>query len=154
MEDPSEYIDFMVNYKDWIAIRRLGIRSITKPEEIAFHLSGITSSIDSKIYGILGINTEILDKAANSLTEGKKRSYELLADSLKGLANPEIKRIAKSACANETSLKIAEIYLLNKVIKNLNFSASVTPELLAKLFPDAKLKLPGMLGRKKKGQSK
>lgn len=151
MEDPSEYADFMVKYRDWVSIRRLGIRDMTKPEEIAFHLSGITSVIDSKIYGILGINTEILDKAANSLTAGKKRSYEFLADSLKELANPEIRKTIKSACTNETSSKIAEVYLLNKVIRNLNFNASVTPELLAKLFPEAKLKLPGGLGRKKKG---
>ena len=26
MDDPSEYIDFMAKYKDWISIKRLGIR--------------------------------------------------------------------------------------------------------------------------------
>ncbi|MGH2638311.1 MAG: DUF2666 family protein, partial [Rhabdochlamydiaceae bacterium] len=44
MEDPSEYVDFMVKYKDWISIKRLVIRPDTKPQEIAFALAGIRAT--------------------------------------------------------------------------------------------------------------
>ncbi len=150
MEDSGEFIDFMVRYKDWVAIKRMAIRPETKEEEIAYHLSSIENSIDSKIYKILGINTDELDKLAGSL--GSKKGADSLSDALKMLDSKEMKAKIKGACKTETVAPLARAYLLNRIMAKLNFPTSVTPEALEKLFPETKIRLPGRLGRKAKSQ--
>ena len=147
-DEPSEYVDFMVKYKDWIAIKRLGIRDQTRPEEIVFHLAGIRNSIDGKAFKILGIDTEKLDSLASSISQGRKGNYSVLGDALKELDKKEVKSQVEGACNDSKLAKIAGIYLLNRIMLNLGFDSSINQDMLSKIYPDLKVKLPP--GAKKK----
>jgi hypothetical protein len=147
-DEPSEYVDFMVKYKDWVAIKRLGIRDQTRPEEIVFHLAGIRNSIDSKAFRMLGIDTEKLDSLALSVSQGRKGNYSVLGDALKELDKREVKAQIEGACKDGKLAKIAGIYLLNRIMLNLGFDSSINQDMLSKIYPDLKVKLPP--GAKKK----
>ncbi|MEM0149505.1 MAG: DUF2666 family protein [Candidatus Micrarchaeaceae archaeon] len=147
-DEPSEYVDFMVKYKDWVAIKRLGIRDQTRPEEIAFHLAGIRNSIDGRVFRLLGIDTEKLDSLASSIAQGKKGNYSALGDALKELDKKEIKAQVESSCNDSKLSKIAGIYVLNKVMLDMGFDSSINQGMLSKIYPDLKVKIP--LGAKKK----
>lgn len=152
-DEPSEYIDFMVKYKDWIAIKRLGIRESTKPQEIVMHLANIRSSMDNRTYKILGINTDMLDEISAKVSMEKKSGYDSISSVFKELDSPETKNKIKEACPSETLFKVAQIYVLNKSMEEMKYNTSVKPELLAKLFPELKSSLPRGMGRKKKAKS-
>ena len=64
MDEPEEYIDFMAKYKDWVSIKRIGIRPETRPEEVVHYLAGVRTTIDVKSYPMLKINTQMLDQQA------------------------------------------------------------------------------------------
>ncbi len=148
-EEPSEYVDFMVRYKDWVAIKRLGIRDQSRPEEIVFHLAGIRNSIDSKAFKILGIDTERLDSLASSIANGRKGNYSALGDVLKELDKKDVKAQIESSCSDSKLSKIAGIYLLNRIMLNMGFDSSINQEMLSKVYPDLKVKLPPGAKRKK-----
>lgn len=150
MDEPEEYIDFMVKYRDWIAIRRLGIRPDTKPEEIVHHMAGVRSVIDNKSYLFLGIKTNIIDEYAGRLTSGLRKSYESLGKAIQSMSGGETKSVLEGACENKELTPIAETYLLSRVVTNLGFDFSINQSAMAKIFPNLKMpKAPG-LGRKKK----
>ncbi len=149
MDEPEEYIDFMAKYKDWIAIRRLGIRADTMPEEVVMHMAGVRSLIDSKSYPMLGIKVSVLDEYAGKLTNGVRKSYASLSDVIKSLSGSEAKNAIDSACENKALTPIAEVYLLSKTITNLGYDTGINPAQMAKIFPGLKMpKVP--MGRKKK----
>jgi hypothetical protein len=147
--EPEEYVDFMAKYKDWIAIKRLGIRDTTKPEEVVHHLAAIRSIVDTKSYPMLGINTQMLDEHAKRLTEGTKKNYASLAGAINGMQTPETKRVLEQASRKEL-IPLAETYLLGKVISNAGFDTGINQTLMSKVFPD--LKAPKVLGRHGKGK--
>ncbi|MGC8537645.1 MAG: DUF2666 family protein [Candidatus Micrarchaeia archaeon] len=148
-DEPSEYVDFMVKYKDWVAIKRLGIRDQTRPEEIVFHLAGIRNSIDGKAFNILGIDTGKLNSLASSIAQGKRGGYSSLGDALKELDKREVKAQVEAACSDAKLAKIAGIYLLNRVMLNMGFDSSINQEMLSKIYPDLKVKLPPGARKKK-----
>ncbi len=149
MDEPSEYIDFIAKYKEWVAMKRMGIRPETKPEEVVFHLASIRNTMDRKMYTFLGINTDALDKLASQITEGKGRGYPSLSEAVKEIEKPDTKRALQDACQNKTISKLAETYLLNRVITGVNLDTTISPQALAKLYPGVKFKLPPGAGRKK-----
>ncbi|MEM3841517.1 MAG: DUF2666 family protein [Candidatus Micrarchaeaceae archaeon] len=149
MEDPSEYIDFLAKYKEWISIKRLGIRADTKPEEVVFHLAGIRNTVDQRSYKILGINVAKLDEIASKLSSGKAKKYAGLSDIAKELSSQPVKREIAEAVESQTLQKFAEIYVLNKAMAAIGLDTAITQESLQKLYPELKLKIPKGLGRKK-----
>ncbi len=151
MEEPDEYIDFMAKYKEWIAIRRLGIRPGTTPQEIVYHMAGIRNTIDSKAYAVLGINTGVLDKFADDATSGVRKGSAGLAAVAAKIGDAAARQAAGDACADKKLEPLAEIYLLGKMITNLGYDTSINQSVMSKVFPE--LKPPKQLktaGRKKK----
>jgi uncharacterized protein DUF2666 len=148
MDDPDQYIDFMAKYKDWISIKRMGIRPNTRPEEVVFHMAGIRNTIDAKAFGFLGINTSIIDNIAVRATQGKKKSYSSLSECIMNLNNQDTKKILEDSCGEKKELvPIAEIYLIGKVLTNLNFDSSISQLALSKIYKDLKIKKPkGRIG--------
>ncbi len=97
MDEPDEYVDFMVKYGDWVAFKRMGIREGTPPEEVAFHISGIKYTIDGKICKLLGIDTDALDSYADQVTAGKRKGYPDLSKAIESLSNPRTKEVLSNA---------------------------------------------------------
>lgn len=153
MDEPEEYIDFMAKYKDWIAIRRLGIRPDTKPEEVVQHMAGVRNLIESKSYPMLGIRLSVLDEYVGKITNGVRKSYASLGKTVESLGSAEAKAAIESACDNKALAPIAEIYVLGKTLTSLGYDTGINPAAMVKIFPYLKMpKAPGM-GRKKKAAS-
>lgn len=148
MEEPSEYVDFMARYKDWITIKRLGIRGDTKPEEITHHLAGIRAVIDRKAYSFLDIDTASLDAYASKITAGMRKGYSSLVNVATSLGNSETKSTLKKACGDKKLMPIAETYLLGKAMTNIGFDSGINQKLMSRVFPA--LKPPKVPGRKPK----
>jgi hypothetical protein len=146
LDEPDEYIDFMAKYKDWISIKRIGIRENTRPEEVVFYLAGIRTTIDSKSYPMLNIKTSLLDAYAQKVCQGSKKNYESLASALQKLGTPDAKKVISEASSKEFA-PLAETYLLGKVITTIGYDASINQTQISKIFPDLKVKKP--LGRSK-----
>jgi hypothetical protein len=152
LDEPDEYVDFMVKYKDWISIRRLGIRPNTTPQEVVYHLAGIRSTIDSKAYNLLGIKTSILDSFAKNSTQGLKKKTTDLSMALTKIDSPEAKSAIAESCTNETLAPLAKSYLLNKIITEVGFDTGIGQLAMSKVYPELKPpKMPPM-GRKKKAE--
>ncbi|MDE1856992.1 MAG: DUF2666 family protein [Candidatus Micrarchaeota archaeon] len=151
MDEPSDYIDFIAKYRDWISVKRMGIRPETKPEEVVYHLAGIRTTIDSKAYRLLGINTSVLDTEAARLASGQRKGFQSLGQAISNIEGKESKAALESACGEKRELKpIAEIYLLSKVASELKMDVSINQLIMSKIFPELKPpKAPGR-GRKKK----
>ncbi len=148
MDEPSEYIDFIARYKDWVAVKKMAVRKETRPEEIVFHLSGIRNSFDKKLFSIMGINLDLLDEFSRSVSK-KSKTYSELGQVLSALDSKDAKEAIAKSCDKKIS-KIAEIYLLCRVMADSGFDTSVTQQMISKMYPDLKLKIP-KLGRPKKG---
>ncbi|MGC8652172.1 MAG: DUF2666 family protein [Candidatus Micrarchaeia archaeon] len=152
MDEPSEYIDFMAKYKDWISIKRLGIRADTKPEEIAHHLAGIRNTVDGKAYSFLGIDTARLDAFAESITAGKRKSYAALGEAYASLQAKEADKVIEEACNGKPLKQVAEAYLISRIAKAIGFDVAVEQLTLSKIYPELKPpKAFGRTGKSKKG---
>ena len=147
LDEPEEYIDFMAKYKDWISIKRIGIRPETRPAEVVHYLAGVRTTIDTRSFPMLGIKTSMLDQYATKLCEGSRKSYGSLSSVLAKMEGAETKRVLGESASKELSA-IAEIYLLGKVITNLGFDTSINQKAISKVYPDIKTSKP--LGRGKK----
>ncbi|HUC39140.1 MAG TPA: DUF2666 family protein [Candidatus Acidoferrum sp.] len=149
MAEDEDYVDFMAKYKDWISIKRLGIKPNTKPEEIVFHLAGIRNTIDMKSFPMLGIKTAPLDAEAARAAGGKKKKFKDLGAAVSELESSSAKHAVEQAVGGAKELApLAWIYLLGKVISTLDYDASINQKTMSKIFPDLKIKKP--LGRQKK----
>lgn len=149
MEDPEEYVDFMARYRDWVTIKRMGIRSDTKPEEIVFHLAGISSTIENHSYRILGIDTSKLDALSKEIASEKGRGTDSISSAIGMVASADVKRRIREACPNDTAAKLAAMYVTNRVLLEAKTGSRITQEAMAKLYPELKLKVPKQRGRKK-----
>ena len=148
LDEPDEYVDFMAKYKDWISFKRLGIRPNTTPQEVVYHLAGIRTVAESRMYPLLGIKTEVLDSYAESATQGLKKRD--LPQVVARLDSPEAKQ-AIVASSNETLAPLAKVYLLNKLITNVGLETGINQPAMSKVFPELKPPKMPLGGRKKKG---
>ena len=150
MDVPDEYIDFSAKYKDWISIKRLAIRPDTKPEEVVFHLAGVRSTIDGRMFKLLGIKTDVLDAFAASKASGMRAGYSSLGQALQHVDSAEAKRAVEDACDNKTLVPFAKTYLLNRLITSLKLDTSLSQQAMSKVFPYLKPpKAPGRMGKPK-----
>ncbi len=150
MDEPEEYIDFMAKYRDWISIKKLGIRSDTKPEEVAHYLAGVRSTANEKAYSFLQIDTKALDSKAKEICSGMRKSYSSLTAALHMMESADTKRAVSESCSKELA-PIAEAYLIGKIVSGVGYESGISQEAMAKAFPGLKMpKTPGF-GRKRKG---
>ncbi len=144
-------LEFSAKWKDWVAVKKMTIRTDTKPEEIAFNLASIRQSIDRKAFEILGvyINIKDLDDYASKIVSGKKKNFKDIADAVQELSSPESKKTVEGSCIKNPDLKdIANAYLLRRVVQLLGLDFDVNQEMLAKAYKE--LKLPKPRGRQPK----
>lgn len=146
--EERDSVDFMVKYKSWVSIKKMSILESTPPEEVAFQLAGIRQVIDRKAFELLGINVTTLDQLADSITAGKRKNWENLAEALQALGKPETKAAVESAAGKEEHKGFASTYLFRKVVQNLGFDFDINQEALSKVYPN--LKVPKPPGRRKK----
>ncbi len=152
MDEPKEYIDFMARYKDWIAIKRIGIRDGTDPKEVSLYLATVKESIEPKFYRFLEIDTRALDELADSMTKGMKKGYESLGAVLPKMKDKSVKDAVLKSCKDPKTRPMAEAYLFSRILANLDIEAFTTSKTFVKMFPEYKISKKGM-GKGSKGLS-
>ncbi len=149
MDDkPDEYVEFMAKYREWVAIKRMAIYPDTKPEEVVFHLAGVRSAIDGRMFRLLGVKTDALDAFAASKTADMRSGYSSLSQAMQHVDSAEAKSALEGACENKTMLPFAKTYLLNRLITSLKLDTAISQQAMSKAFPY--LKMPKAPGRRAK----
>jgi hypothetical protein len=138
LEEPEQFIDFLVKYKDWISISRQELDDNTKPEEVSFLLNNIRMSVESKYYKFLGIDTTKLDAYAAKVVSGLK-GYAHAARALEQIESKEGKNEIMNACTDPKLKKIAESYLASKIIERLGIKTHIDANDMFKLYPELKI---------------
>jgi len=83
-------IQFIANYADWKAIKKITITEKTDPRTVAEFLAGLTMSVDNKIEANLKkiVDLDKVDKAIiEDLTTEAKQGLNLCRSSLKNISN-------------------------------------------------------------------
>ena len=78
----EKYIQFIANYEDWVAIKKLKVTPETQPIVVMEFLSSLTYSVDSKVEANLRkiVDLTKLDAALNALELGKGESAKALQE--------------------------------------------------------------------------
>ncbi len=147
-DTPDQFIDFISNLDGIVAIKRLRITPQTKTEEIAVVLSGIRRITDAGVKSNLDIDTEALDKIAQSISANIKGKgigaldAAILKGSVKGAVG------SGSPAAEKEALR----YLASSVLSDLKMPSYITESYLIKLYPDLKSMVKIKSKKSKKGK--
>lgn len=142
MDEPEQFIDFLIKYKNWVSIRRQALDESTKPEEVSFILATIRNTIESKYYSLL-IDTPKLDAYAAKIASGAK-GYSAAGAVLAQLESAEAKREILAACPDKKLKRIAESYLASRIIEKAGVKTSIDIKEMLKLYPELKAYKPKM----------
>ncbi len=158
----QDEIVFIGKYKKWAAIKKMSINEKTEDREVAAILASINSTLKTKTYDFLGIDTSKIDEYAAKVTKGKRKTYSNLADVLGKLKTGEVNKVLAEASPEKTvevngkqiagdKLKpVAEIYFMRALLSGMGYDVDASPEVIGKIYPDLKKAKPR--GRFKKGQ--
>ena len=123
-EEFGNMIAFVGKYKDWMAIKKLGLEK-AKDYEISGILSGINFTLVNKSFSFAGMENEV-----SGITKGKRKSYGAVVECLGKIENPSP-------------------YVVCKVLEELGFRPYASSHMLTEASPD--IKPPKVKGRKPKG---
>ncbi len=129
-------IAFVGRYREWLAVKKLGVNEKTQDYEVAGILSSINTTLVKKTFDFLHPDRG-MDAIAAAATRGKRKSFINLVDALR--------QVKPSLTGN----RINDAYLLKCVYENLGFAPYANVEILVGAYPD--LKAPKPRGRKAKG---
>lgn len=135
----EKYLQFVANYEDWVAIKKLKITEATDPLVVAEFLAGLTVSVDLKIEQNLGkiVDLKKLDAAVNSLSFGKgdvgRALEEINTRKISAVIN-EITELEKFQKNEQKELQgFCKAYAMRKALKacglNVDYSGVEIPAL-------------------------
>lgn len=150
MDDmPKEFVIFDIAYKDILALKKMRITEDTKPEEVAFILTGIKNTSINSAYKASGIDTRRLDDLASSLSKRIGKGKRALGSLDSILSDEGVEREIMAACGDkEANRRSAREYLIISVLKRVNMPPFITQEQMSKIYPA--LKVTKGLGRRSK----
>lgn len=137
----EESIQFMANYEDWKAIKKLKIEAATEPRTIMEFLASLGMGIDRKIADNLGkiVDLEKVDKAIEEIESGK--GAQAIEEIITQVNSRKVNSVINEICAKEELQKneqkeligFCKVYAMRKALSN------------AGLFVDyANVEIPGM----------
>lgn len=100
----EKFIQFVANYEDWVAVKKLKIEQSTDPRTIMEFLASLTTSVDAKVEANLRkiVDLAKLDAALNEL----------------GLGKGDVAKALVEVSGRKISSAINEITVLEKFQKN------------------------------------
>ncbi|MFA5077445.1 MAG: DUF2666 family protein [Candidatus Micrarchaeia archaeon] len=119
-------------YRDWIAIKKMGVNEKTRDYEVAGILSAISSTLVRKSFDFLEPDRSV-ESIAASATKGKRKSFVNLATALRDVSG------------SMNGDEVRDAYLLKCVFENLGFAPYANVEALVPAYPE--LKVPKPRGR-------
>lgn len=138
MDEPEQFIDFLVKYRDWISISRQELDGNTKPEEVSFLLNNIRMSVEAKYYKFLGLDLSKLEAFATKAATGAK-GYSDAGKALSMIESSEGKKEILAACPDPKLKKVAESYLASRIIDKIGIKTHIDAKDMFKLYPDLKI---------------
>jgi protein-arginine kinase len=122
----EKYIQFVANYDDWVAIKKLKIEPGMDPKTVLEFLASLTTSVDRKVEENLGkiVDLKKLDAAIASVSIGK--SEEEIASALKEVNSRKVSSVINEVTALEKFQKneqkeladFCRAYAARKILKN------------------------------------
>ncbi len=131
-ESITDYIGFIGKYRNWIAIKKLGLERV-QDYEVSGILSGIDHTIVNKAFDFADMERD--EALVGSISGGKRRSLGNAASALRELES----KLGADAGA----------YPVCKVLEGIGYKPYASPEMLTEAHPD--IKPPKVKGRKPKG---
>ncbi len=153
MDAPKEFVDFIIHYRDIVAIKRMRIMPNTRPEEVAFTLAGIRRAISSDRYRIMGIDVEGIKDIIKMRTAGATKRLAALSSYGRIINDEELLDELKSTYDNPALKDAARACLLLELMEAINQPAFMTQKQLSRIYKDLKVKKFGRYGKKKKAES-
>jgi len=122
-EPAGDMIAFIGKYKNWMAVKKLGLGKV-EDWEVSAVLCSINHSAVNKAFDFSGVekNDALVSKAAS----GKRKSYGNLVDAL-GVVVPELK-----------NNRLSDAYVICKVFETIGYKPYASPEMLTNAHPDVK----------------
>lgn len=121
----EKYIQFVANYDDWVAIKKLKIEPGMDPKTVMEFLASLTISVDRKVEENLGkmIDLKKLDSAIEQVVIGK--SEEEIASALKEVNSRKVSAVINEVSTLEKLQKneqkelagFCKAYAMRKVLK-------------------------------------
>jgi hypothetical protein len=137
-------INFIANYGDWVAIKKLKIEPATEPKTVMEFLAGLTTGMERKIEHNLRKIVELdrLDKALAEIEAGK-RDWEAVLSALNSRAvSSVIKEITEIEELQKNEKKeladFCKVYAVKKMLKESGMEIDYS-----------QIKIPGMKKLKK-----
>ena len=135
----EKYVQFVSNYDDWVAVKKLKIEPGTDPLVVMEFLAGLTFSVDSKVEANLKkiVDLAKLDAALSELALGKgdtaKALQEVAGRKISGTIN-EITQLEKFQANVQKELSdFCRVYAMRKALEacnlKLDYSAVEIPAL-------------------------
>lgn len=140
----EKYIQFVANYDDWVAIRKLKIEPATDPRTVMEFIAGLSISFDSKVEANLRkiVNLEKVDAAIAELGLGKKdvaKAIEEVNSRKVGAVAKEISVLPNLQSNEQKEIEqFCKVYAMKKALKECGLAADY-----------ADIEIPGMKRLKK-----
>jgi hypothetical protein len=132
-EEIGDFIGFMGKYRNWVAIKKLGLEK-AQDYEVAGILSGVNYTLVNKGFDFSGMKKD--DGLVESVVRGKRRAFGNVAIALREL-EPKLEGGGSDA------------YLVCKTLEGIGYKPYASPDMLTDAYPD--IKPPKVRGRKPKG---
>ncbi len=145
----DKYIQFVANYDDWVAIKKLKIEESTDPRIVMQFLASLGTSLDRKVEENLSriVDLKKLDDILAEITTGKKEGdiARIIAEASSGKVNRTIGEICELPQFQTKEKKelqeFCKVYSLKKAFKEAGLYAD---------YSKINMNIPGMRKRKTK----
>lgn len=139
----ENYIQFVANYGDWKAVKKLKVESATEAKTIMRFLASLSIGIDRKVEENLRkiLKLEKVDEALTEIAKGKKaeNAAEVIASASSGKVNKAINEITSSldlqAKEKKELQEFCKVYVLKKAFKECGLNVD---------YSTIQLNIPGM----------
>ncbi|MFH1222187.1 MAG: DUF2666 family protein [Candidatus Micrarchaeota archaeon] len=122
-------IGFIGKYKEWTAIKKLGLAEVEHDWEVAGVLASVNMTAINKVLRLAADDYAAVEQKAKAAAAGKRKSFAGAAEVIEATAGDAV--------------------LLTKALEALGYYTYLTPFTLMKMYPDLKPKKPK--GRAPKG---
>lgn len=122
----EKYIQFVANYDDWVAIKKLKIEEKTEPKTVAEFLASLTISVDRKIEENLkkSVALDKLDAVIAAVPAGRTESE--IAEALREVSTRKVSQVINEITQLDSLQKneqkeladFCRAYATRKILKN------------------------------------
>ncbi len=126
---PVGKIALLAKYKNWVAIKKMGIVPGVQDYEVSGTLCAISETLAKKAFDFAQIDLPALDSEAKKLTKGARKSYSAIGEAI-------------STLPQKGKNDVENAYLLFAILREFKVRPFANREMLSKQYPDIKTPKP------------